>query len=73
MQDALAGDPFLETDGRYTKVQNLGAGSFGFVLLAKNRQGKNTAVKVSFLYDAFDCSMREICSLMTVSCSRRVP
>ena len=46
MQDALTGDPFAETDGRYTKIQSLGAGSFGFVVLAKNRAGKSTAVKV---------------------------
>ena len=50
MQDALAGDPFLETEGRYTKIQSLGAGSFGFVLLAKNRAGKNTAVKVGIYF-----------------------
>ena len=39
-------DPLLETEGRYEKLENLGAGSFGFVVLAKNKLGKKTAIKV---------------------------
>lgn len=39
-------DPLLETGGRYEKLENLGAGSFGFVVLAQNKLGKKAAIKV---------------------------
>eukprot|EP00798_Chlamydomonas_sp_ICE-L_P024140 gene24140-9725_t len=35
----------LGEDGRYEKVQTLGKGSFGFVLLARNQQGELAAIK----------------------------
>ncbi|GFH10705.1 protein kinase domain-containing protein [Haematococcus lacustris] len=33
-------DPLAETNGRYTKIQSLGKGSFGFVQLASSNNGK---------------------------------
>ena len=39
-------DPFAETKGEYVTVKELGAGTFGMVVLAKNRDGEEVAVKV---------------------------
>ena len=39
-------DPLCQTDGKYTKVSSLGAGSFGFVQLGRSASGELAAIKV---------------------------
>ena len=46
MNAAIEPDPLAETHGKYTKVQNLGQGSFGFVQLGKAGNGDLAAIKV---------------------------
>lgn len=41
----LEPNPLMETQGRYTKIQTLGKGSFGFVQLARNWNQEMVAIK----------------------------